>query len=68
MFVARLAPEARATWRPQLNEEHSAWRWFPLAQLTAGNAPLHPVVELAFSQPLRQQVLAAMGSPAGAQG
>lgn len=64
VFVARLAPEDRASWRPQLNEEHSAWRWFPLAELLAANSavPLHPVVELALLEPLhRQQVLAAIG-------
>ena len=66
MFVARVSPEDRAAWRPQLNEEHSAWRWFPLRDLTAGNAALHPVVELAvMHDPYRAQVLAAVGGQAG---
>lgn len=60
MFVCRLKPEDRAAWRPELNEEHSAWRWFPLAQLQAANVQLHPVVELALQGPARGTVVAAV--------
>lgn len=31
VLVAHISPEDRAAWSPQLNEEHSAWRWFSLA-------------------------------------
>ena len=66
VFVAGISPEERASWRPHLNEEHSAWRWFPVAQLLAGNTQLHPVVELALlHDPWRSQVLAAVGGQAG---
>lgn len=66
VFVARISPEVRASWQPHLNEEHSAWRWFPLAELTAGNTLLHPVVELALMHdPWRRPVLAAVGGQAG---
>ena len=66
VFVAGISPEERASWRPHLNEEHSAWRWFPVAQLLAGNTQLHPVVELALlHDPWRRPVLAAVGGQAG---
>lgn len=66
MFVCRLTPEDRAAWRPQLNEEHSAWRWFPLAELQAANAPLHPVVDLALNaDPHRAAVVAVVTGTAG---
>lgn len=67
MFVAKLEPQAKAAWRPNLNEEHSAWRWFRLADLQAANAPLHPVVALALqADPYRQTVLAAVQGTAAA--
>lgn len=67
--MAQLKPEDKAAWQPQLNEEHSAWRWFKLSELSSGSAAqnaaavaLHPVVELALrSEPHRQVVLAALG-------
>lgn len=30
VFLATLTPEAKAAYQPTLNEEHSAWQWFPL--------------------------------------
>lgn len=63
VFVARVTPEDHAVWRPQLNEEHSAWRWFSLAELGSANVPLHPVVALALhTDPYRAVVLAAVGA------
>ena len=62
VFLARLTPKAKAAWRPQLNEEHSAWRWMPLAAADAANTPLHPVVKkLLKPGQSRQTVLTAMG-------
>lgn len=67
VFVARVRPEDRAAWRPQLNEEHSAWRWFPLAELQSTNAQLHPVVALALqTDPHRATVVAAVTGGAAA--
>lgn len=54
---------------PLLNEEHSEWRWFKLADVAApgvaslqgSGVQLHPVVDLALrSQPYRSTVLAAV--------
>ncbi|KAI3435953.1 hypothetical protein D9Q98_002011 [Chlorella vulgaris] len=71
VFVGRVRPEDRAAWVPQLNEEHSAWRWLNVGELAkpgggGGNqneaVQLHPVVDLALhTQPYRQTVLAAVG-------
>jgi hypothetical protein len=30
VFLAAMTPEAKAAYKPKLNEEHSAWQWFPL--------------------------------------
>ncbi|KAL4458616.1 hypothetical protein ABPG75_013481 [Micractinium tetrahymenae] len=66
VFVARIGPEDRASWQPQLNEEHSDWRWFRVAELQAANPPLHPVVALALqASPHREAVLAAIAGGAG---
>ena len=60
IFVGRLTPEQRAAWRPVLNEEHSAWRWFKLEEAQQ-RADLHPVAALALqAQPHRQTVVAAV--------
>ncbi len=68
--MAQLTPQDKARWQPQLNEEHSGWRWFklsellssPAAQNAAAAAVLHPVVELALrTKPHREVVLAAVG-------
>lgn len=70
--MATLEPQVRAGWRPRLNEEHSAWRWFKLPDLLAANdaqVQLHPVVALALqAAPHRQAVLAAVNGAAAAQG
>lgn len=60
VFVGRLTPEQKAAWRPALNEEHSAWRWFKLEEAQQ-RADLHPVAALALqTQPHRQAVVAAV--------
>lgn len=59
VFVAGVAPEARAAWQPRLNEEHSAWRWVPVGQL--GPLELHPVVKRLLKPEARQRTLAAVG-------
>lgn len=71
VFIARINPTDKASWQPRLNEEHSAWRWFPLAAVAQGtaNPPLHPVVALALqTPPHRQAVLAAVGTGTGGAG
>ena len=30
MFLAVVEPDAKDKYAPLLNEEHSAWKWFPL--------------------------------------
>ena len=57
VFVASIAPEARAAFKPQLNEEHVDWRWAPLAQLSSGGGggggselELHPVIRRLLEQ------------------
>ena len=30
VYLAAVTPEAKAAYKPKLNEEHSAWQWFPL--------------------------------------
>jgi hypothetical protein len=75
VFVVGITPEQRAAWQPQLNEEHSAWRWFKVSQLAlaagdqaaavenAAAVELHPVVDLALrAEPYKAIVLAAAGS------
>jgi 8-oxo-dGTP pyrophosphatase MutT (NUDIX family) len=70
VYVARISPQDRDAWAPSLNEEHSEWRWFRMAEVAApgvaslqnSGVQLHPVVDLALrSQPYRSTVLAAIG-------
>ena len=58
VFVGCLTAEAKAAWRPQLNEEHSAWRWFPLAEAQQ-RSDLHPVVALLLQSPQHSAQVAA---------
>jgi 8-oxo-dGTP pyrophosphatase MutT (NUDIX family) len=50
VFIAHVDPAVRQTWVPQLNEEHSDWRWVPWGEVLAGNLPLHPVTALLAQQ------------------
>jgi len=49
VFLARLTPEERASYAPTLNEEHSQWRWFALADAKTRD-DLHPVVTLLLGE------------------
>ena len=48
MFLASVTAAEQAAFAPQLNSEHSEYRWWPVAELAdAGTQPaLHPVVDL----------------------
>ncbi len=62
VFIGRMTAAAKAGYQPQLNKEHSSWKWFQLDDaLQLPN--LHPVVELMFSDEHKQQVAAAMAGP-----
>lgn len=62
VFIGRLTTGARRSFQPQLNEEHSQWKWFKLDDaLQLPN--LHPVVQLMFSDAYKQQVVSAMAGP-----
>ena len=70
VFVAAVPPAARAAFTPALNEEHSAWRWAPLAE-AVGRGDLHPVVDRVLNrQPHQATVLgiAAAGRSGGGSG
>ncbi len=57
-----MSAAAKAGFQPQLNKEHSSWKWFQLDNaLQLPN--LHPVVELMFSDEHKQQVVTAMARP-----
>lgn len=59
VFIGRMTAAAKAGFQPQLNKEHSRWKWFQLDNaLQLPN--LHPVVELMFSDEHKQQVATAM--------
>ena len=57
-----MTADAKDTWAPLLNEEHSAWKWFPL-QDAFKRKDLHPVVARAFKNKHRAQVLGAAAAP-----
>jgi len=62
VFIGRMTAAAKAGFQPQLNKEHSSWKWFQLDDaLQLPN--LHPVVELMFSDEHKQQVATAMARP-----
>ena len=68
VFVATVPPAARAAFTPVLNDEHSAWRWVPLAE-AVGREDLHPVVERVLSrQPHQATVLAIAARSRGGSG
>jgi hypothetical protein len=55
VIVAEVSLDVKATYQPQLNEEHTEWGWFKLADIMAGNAnalqgELHPVISKFFQQ------------------
>ncbi|KAL3161952.1 hypothetical protein ABBQ38_009034 [Trebouxia sp. C0009 RCD-2024] len=62
VFVGTMTAAARQQYKPQLNHEHSQWRWFQLEDAVQ-QPNLHPVVELMFSSAHKQQVLDAMLGP-----
>ena len=62
VFLGIVDAEAKAKYAPLLNEEHSAWKWFPLAEAFK-RKDLHPVVERVFKKKHRGQVLEAAASP-----
>jgi hypothetical protein len=65
VFVARVPPSVRSSFQPELNEEHTAWRWFPATQ-AALRSDLHPVVAAALAaEPNKQRVLAAIAAGEG---
>ena len=41
VYVVRVSSRVRRQWRLRLNDEHTAWRWFPCHELPAS---LHPTV------------------------
>ncbi len=47
VFVAAIDEQARATWSPELNEEHHEARWFSASE-AAALPNLHPVVDQLF--------------------
>lgn len=55
MFLAAITAEAKIAFAPLLNEEHSAWRWFPLAQ-AFHKGDLHPVVRKVFKKKPQKMV------------
>ena len=62
VFIGRMTSTARQQFQPQLNHEHSQWKWFQLED--AMQQPnLHPVVELMFSSAHKQDVLDAVAGP-----
>ena len=62
MFLAAVTPEVRASWQPQLNEEHTAFEWFPLETIHL-RKDLHPVVKLVLlEEPHKSQIEAALAS------
>lgn len=74
VFIAALRPGEREMYKPNLNHEHSEWRWHNITALQSsatGEAlqappvPLHPVVEIAFREH-SQQLKAALQSCAAA--
>lgn len=62
VFIGTMTADARQQYKPQLNHEHSQWRWFELEDAMQ-QRNLHPVVELMFSSAHKQQVLDAMIRP-----
>jgi 8-oxo-dGTP pyrophosphatase MutT (NUDIX family) len=62
VYLAELSPETKAAWKPELNEEHTAFYWVPLDTLHL-KEDLHPVVKLLLlEEPTRAQVMAALES------
>lgn len=43
VFMCEISSEAKAAYIPQLNYEHSTWKWFPMHELKL-RQDLHPVV------------------------
>lgn len=49
VFVCRITSNARDSWTPVLNEEHSEWKWFPASELRV-RRDMHPVTEKVLCQ------------------
>lgn len=62
VFIGRMTAAAKAAYQPQLNKEHSQWKWFLLDDALQ-QPNLHPVVEIMFSDAHKQQVAIAMTGP-----
>ena len=60
VFICSLAPKDKAAFEPQLNHEHSKWRWFPLEKL-AKRDDLHPIVKQTIKAPNKDTVMQALG-------
>lgn len=67
VFVAAITPEAQAAWEPQLNHEHSEWRWLPFEE-ACQRVDLHPVVSILLAQqPNGNRAAAAVRSSGSTQ-
>jgi hypothetical protein len=44
VYLAAVTPEAKAAYKPKLNEEHSAWQWIPLKVRHALCRCCHPCI------------------------
>lgn len=45
IFVSDVHPSVQLQFTPQLNVEHSEWRWVPWSDVVAMSLNLHPVVK-----------------------
>lgn len=45
MFVADVHPTVQLQFTPQLNAEHTEWRWVPWPEVVTKALDLHPVVK-----------------------
>ena len=61
VFIGKLSPDVKSSFQPRLNNEHSQWKWFELTDAMR-QSNLHPVVELMFADPHKQQLVKAVGS------
>ena len=60
-MVGAVTPQVRASFKPQLNHEHSEARWWSWSDLVGTSQPeLHPVVKQLLKEPARQQLAAAL--------
>ena len=45
VFICKLDPAEKESYQPQLNEEHSQWKWIHVDELRS-RTDVHPVVHL----------------------